>query len=40
MVVTHQVNISALTDIVPASGEGVVVKASASGLQVVGRIAP
>ena len=40
VVVTHQVNITALTDIVPASGEGVVVKASASGLQVVGRIEP
>lgn len=40
VVVTHQVNITALTDIVPASGEGVVVKPSATGLQVLGRITP
>ena len=40
VVVTHQVNITALTDIVPASGEGVVVKPTATGLQVVGRISP
>lgn len=40
VVVTHQVNITALTDVVPSSGEGVVVKPTASGVQVVGRIAP
>ncbi|OYT88750.1 MAG: histidine phosphatase family protein [Burkholderiales bacterium PBB3] len=40
VVVTHQVNITALTDVVPASGEGVVVKPTATGLQVVGRITP
>ncbi len=40
VVVTHQVNITALTDIVPSSGEGIVVKPSASGLQIVGRIKP
>lgn len=38
VVVTHQVNITALTGVVPSSGEGVVVKPSASGVQVVGRI--
>lgn len=40
VVVTHQVNITALTDVVPSSGEGVVVKPTANGVQVVGRIAP
>ena len=40
VVVTHQVNIAALTDVVPSSGEGVVVKPTANGVQVVGRIAP
>ena len=40
VVVTHQVNITELTGVVPASGEGVVVKPLATGLQVVGRIAP
>ncbi len=38
VVVTHQVNITALTGIVPFSGEGVVVKPAASGVQVLGRI--
>jgi phosphohistidine phosphatase SixA len=38
VVVTHQVNIQALTGISPASGEGVVVRGGA--LAVVGRIAP
>ena len=40
VVVTHQVNITALTGVVPGSGQGVVVKPSAIGLQVVGRIDP
>lgn len=40
VVVTHQVNITALTNVVPASGEGVVVKLTTTGLQVVGRISP
>lgn len=40
VVVTHQVNITALTTIVPGSGEGIVVKPAASGLRVVGRIKP
>jgi phosphohistidine phosphatase SixA len=40
VVVTHQVNITALTGVAPMSGEGVVVRHSADGLQVVGRIAP
>ena len=40
VVTTHQVNITALTGIVPASGEGIVVKPSAQGLAVLGRIAP
>jgi phosphohistidine phosphatase SixA len=38
VVVTHQVNITGLTGIVPGSGEGVVVKPSAQGLQVLGRV--
>lgn len=40
VVFTHQVNITALTDIVPSSGEGVVVKWSCRGVEVVGRIPP
>lgn len=40
VVVTHQVNITALTDIVPSSGEGIVLKPSANGLLVLGRIKP
>ena len=40
VVVTHQVNITALTGVVPASGEGVVVRPSAQGLQVLGRVNP
>lgn len=40
VVVTHQVNITELTGIVTGSGEGVVVKPSANGLQVLGRVAP
>lgn len=37
---THQVNITALTGIVPASGEGVVVQVAGGALAVVGRIRP
>lgn len=40
VVVTHQVNITALTGVVPSSGEGVVVTPTSEGLQVVGRITP
>lgn len=39
VVVTHQVNITALTGVFPASGEGVVVRPGADGsLQVLGRL--
>jgi len=37
---THQVNITALTGIVPASGEGVVLRREGDALAVVGRIRP
>lgn len=40
VVVTHQVNITALTGVVPASGEGVVVRSKAGGIEVVGRVSP
>lgn len=40
VVVTHQVNITALTGVVPAPGEGVVVRPTAQGLEVEGRINP
>lgn len=40
VVVTHQVNITALTGVVPAAGEGVVVRPSAGRLQVIGRLQP
>ncbi|MBK9572448.1 MAG: histidine phosphatase family protein [Rhodoferax sp.] len=40
VVVTHQVNITALTGVMPSSGEGVVVRPSANGVQVVGSIPP
>ncbi len=39
-IVTHQVNITALTGIVPASGEGVVLRPSNEGFAVVGRLKP
>jgi phosphohistidine phosphatase SixA len=39
VVVTHQVNITAITGITPASGEGVVLKRTGSKLNVLGRIA-
>lgn len=40
VVVTHQVNITALTGIVPQSGEGVVVAMRGHELQVLGRVMP
>lgn len=40
VVVTHQVNITALADVVPASGEGIVLRRDGQRLQVVGRIRP
>ncbi len=40
VVVTHQVNITALTGVVPESGEGVVLEPEGSTLKVVGRITP
>jgi len=40
VVVTHQVNISALTDGFTASGEGIVLRRLGQQLEVVGRIAP
>lgn len=40
VVVTHQVNITALSNIMPASGEGVVLRRAGQALQVVGRIRP
>ena len=36
LMVTHQVNITALTGVVPSMGEGVLVARSASGLRVLG----
>ncbi|MDZ7854822.1 MAG: histidine phosphatase family protein [Sphaerotilus sp.] len=38
VVSTHQVNIAALTGISPHTGEGIVVRPTAAGLQVLGRI--
>jgi len=40
VVVTHQVNITALTGIFPASGEGVVLRPRAGQLEVVARVLP
>jgi phosphohistidine phosphatase SixA len=40
VIVTHQVNITALTGIVPESGEGVVVSIRGENLMVVGRFTP
>jgi phosphohistidine phosphatase SixA len=40
IVVTHQVNITALTDIFPDSGEGVIVRVVSGKLEVLGRIKP
>lgn len=38
VVVTHQVNITGLTGVFPASGEGVALRWSSSGAQVLGRL--
>ena len=38
LLVTHQVNITALTGVFPASGEILVVKPSADGIETIGRI--
>lgn len=40
VVVTHQVNISALTDSFTASGEGIVLRPRAQELEIVGRVLP
>ncbi len=40
VVVTHQVNITALTGIFPASGEGLVLERDGTGWRVAGRIRP
>jgi phosphohistidine phosphatase SixA len=40
IVVTHQVNITALTGIYPQSGEGIVLQKQGNQLKVVGRITP
>jgi phosphohistidine phosphatase SixA len=40
VVVTHQVNITALTGVVPSSGEGVVLRRGGGDLVVVGRVKP
>jgi phosphohistidine phosphatase SixA len=40
VVTTHQVNITALTGVFPASGEGVVVRMEGGSLSVVGRLRP
>jgi hypothetical protein len=37
---THQVNITGLTGIVPASGEGLVVQLEGDTVRVLGRIKP
>jgi phosphohistidine phosphatase SixA len=39
-VITHQVNIAALTEVSPSSGEGIVVRPAHNGLFVVGRVPP
>jgi len=40
VVVTHQVNITALTGVVPQSGEGVVLRQKAGALRVQGKVLP
>lgn len=40
VVVTHQVNIAALTGVFPASGEGVVLRRRGTQLELVGRLPP
>ncbi len=39
-VFTHQVNITALTDVVPKPGEGIIVQAGAVALRAAGRLPP
>ena len=40
LIVTHQVNITALTGIVPRSGEIVITRRTGTGLEVAGRLPP
>ena len=40
VVVTHQVNITALTGIVPRSGEGVVIRLHAGRVEAIGQLSP
>jgi broad specificity phosphatase PhoE len=40
LVVTHQVNIHALTGVAPGEGEGIVVRLSGDQVEVVGRVRP
>jgi phosphohistidine phosphatase SixA len=40
VVTTHQVNITALTNIFPASGEGIVVRVTDGAVEVIGRVKP
>jgi phosphohistidine phosphatase SixA len=40
VIVTHQVNITAITGIFPASGEGIVVRINEGKISVIGRINP
>lgn len=40
LIVTHQVNITALTGIVPRSGEVVITRRTGDGLEVLGRLPP
>lgn len=40
LIVTHQVNITALTGIVPRSGEIVITRRAGKGLEVLGRLPP
>jgi phosphohistidine phosphatase SixA len=40
VLVTHQVNITALTGVFPASGEMIVVSVAGEGVQVLGRVPP
>jgi phosphohistidine phosphatase SixA len=40
VVITHQVNITALTDVFPRSGEGIVIRIEEDDVEVVGRITP
>jgi phosphohistidine phosphatase SixA len=40
VVVTHQVNISALTGVAPRSGEGIILRSGQGGTEVLGRLPP